>query len=375
MDVTALLLSITLVLYALAVAFFVAGLSLPEPPRTDATPTVSVILPARNEAPRLPLLLQDLAAQDYPSDRVEIVVVDDESEDGTAAVAAEATRNDGRVKVVSTRGFSSQTRLKKRALEAGIDASTGEILLLTDADCRVPPTWMSGMISRFAPEVGLVAGRSVITGPVAWRDKIEALDFLLLQAAAYSAAAQRRPLACTGQNLAYRRKTFQEAGGFSAFANASGGDDTLFLQQVRSRTGWRVTAVANRDAATSTSPTGSCKALFTQRMRWASDALHVPGSDRLFFGILAVTFTLNLLLLVGVVEAAFGAVAARPIAVAALAKFCIDGAFAWLATARLGGQDLRIAFPLWFAAQPLYITAMGVLSFRGPRIRWGGRHG
>ncbi|HLH71385.1 MAG TPA: glycosyltransferase [Candidatus Dormibacteraeota bacterium] len=104
------------------------------PPDLPAWPSVCVLVPARNEAPILPRTLPALLAQDYPGDW-RVVVVDDRSEDGTAAVAE--ALDVGRLTVVRGASLPRGWVGKVWALEQGARAAGDpEYLLLTDADIR-----------------------------------------------------------------------------------------------------------------------------------------------------------------------------------------------------------------------------------------------
>lgn len=95
-------------------------------------PTVAVVVPARDEADRLPLLLASLAAQEPPVD--EVVVVDDHSRDATAAVAAA-----GGARVVAAPALPAGWTGKCWACAVGVDAVDADELVLLDADVVLAP--------------------------------------------------------------------------------------------------------------------------------------------------------------------------------------------------------------------------------------------
>ena len=135
-----------------------AGHLKPRRINTHYNPFVSVIIAARNEEKNIGAVLNDLLNQDYPCDKLQIVVVDDYSEDGTRRVVEKCIAKDKRVHLREARFSKSPYTYKKRALHAGIRASGGEIILTVDADCRVPCGWIRGMVAHFVPEIDLVAG-------------------------------------------------------------------------------------------------------------------------------------------------------------------------------------------------------------------------
>lgn len=112
--------------------------------------SMTVIVPARNEASNLPRLLDDLDAQHGVS--LEIVVVDDDSTDGTSLAA----RRDG-VRVVSAHGRPPGWNPKVWALATGAEHATGSVLVFVDADVRLAPTAMGSVMAQLERCRGLVS--------------------------------------------------------------------------------------------------------------------------------------------------------------------------------------------------------------------------
>ena len=104
-------------------------------PADIAPPLVSVIVPHFNDLGGLALCLADLERQTWPRDRFEIVVADNASPQGDAAVA---TVVDGRARLVIVR-----ERGAGPARTGGAAAARGEVLAFTDCDCRPEPGWLA----------------------------------------------------------------------------------------------------------------------------------------------------------------------------------------------------------------------------------------
>ncbi|MFN3533610.1 MAG: glycosyltransferase, partial [Candidatus Brocadia sp.] len=110
-------------------------------------PSLSVIVPARNESASLPLTLPSWLGQDYP--RSEIILIDDESSDGTAECAKDISAQAGRnVKVIKGAPPPAGWTGKLWALEQGVRASAGEWLLFTDADIFHCPNLWRGLVAK-----------------------------------------------------------------------------------------------------------------------------------------------------------------------------------------------------------------------------------
>jgi succinoglycan biosynthesis protein ExoA len=118
-------------------------------------PFVSVIVPIRNEARSIAACLEALGAQDYPRERVEILVVDGASDDGTPDAVAACAARDGRIRLLDNPG-----RFAAQAMNVGIAAARGEIVARVDGHAIVPPDFLSRTVDalRRRPDVECVSG-------------------------------------------------------------------------------------------------------------------------------------------------------------------------------------------------------------------------
>lgn len=361
----------TVALYAAVALAFRWALRRPGVPGPAHDPFVSVVVAARNEEARLPGLLSDLAAQTYP--RFEVVVVDDRSEDGTAAlVRAAAAALPGRFRLVRQERVPAGVAPKKLALQRGVEAGRGELVLLTDADCRVAPTWVEGMARAFAPDVAMVLGYSELhAGPESTLfERVQAFEFLTLVTAMAGSARLGFPLGASGHNLAYRREAFERVGGYGRGLDLPAGDDMLMLELVRTTPGTGRIAYADDPAARArTSPEPTLRAFRNQRARWASSGMRAFRRDwrALLYG--AASLNANLHLPLGMLWIAAGWMTAGTWAAAAAAKLGVDLLLYGHACRRFGRPELLRYLPLWFLLQPVYLTAMAVWGVR-PRFAW-----
>lgn len=121
----------------------------------DITPPVSLIIAAHNEADDIGPRIENLLVLDYPPDRLELVIVSDGSTDGTDAVVSSYA--DRGVRLVAPGRVG-----KGAALEAGVAASSGEILVFSDANSQYAVDAVRALVRPFAdPSVGGVAGNQV----------------------------------------------------------------------------------------------------------------------------------------------------------------------------------------------------------------------
>jgi hopene-associated glycosyltransferase HpnB len=122
------------------------------PAKLAAWPRVAAVVPARNEANHIADSIGSLLAQDYDGASM-VVLIDDDSADGTAEVARRAAGGDARLRVVNSRGLPAGWTGKLWALKQGIDAAMAlpeppDYLLLTDADIVHAPDSLSRLVAR-----------------------------------------------------------------------------------------------------------------------------------------------------------------------------------------------------------------------------------
>ncbi|MBK6766956.1 MAG: glycosyltransferase [bacterium] len=243
-------------------------------------PSVSVIIPARNEAEVLPWTLASLMRQDYAGDW-EVIVVDDRSTDTTPQVlmGLESTYANLRVIRITEEPQGSP---KKCALAAGIALSESEVIFTTDADCQYNERWLTEMVSHLTDEVGVVAGLTIFDLPDSARSprwqKIQWLDFFVQNFLAAGSLGWGHAASCNGSNLCYRRKVYDEVAGFGDSAAIVSGDDVLFAQRVASETRWKMVFATTPGSLVRSLPVMTMQGLLHQRLRWASKGLTYRGS-------------------------------------------------------------------------------------------------
>ncbi|MCF7809375.1 glycosyltransferase [bacterium] len=265
---------------------------------SEATPRVSIIIAARNEAENISDTLNSLLKQNYPHDLMEITIVDDRSEDDTSEIVRKFSEQDKRIKLIKQSEITQGISPKKQALEKGIAASTGEIILTTDADCKHDPGWIRALVTTMTPEVGMVVGQARFVANnknrIPFWQKLQFLDFQSLGYASAGLVAAGMPFHCTGASLAYRKQLFDEINGWDGYEKIISGDDELLLAKA-ANTDWKIAVAALPEAIVETKPVTTLKELWHQRIRWGSKGLYYRTSRKV---ILAGVFLFLLLLVI-----------------------------------------------------------------------------
>ncbi len=256
---------------------------------------VSIVIAAKDEEAYIQATLESLLQQDYPSENLEIIVVDDRSGDNTAEIVRHLQSKHPNLKLIQQTTAIPNLSPKKQALAVGINASTTEFILTTDADCKHPSTWVKNLISHFEADTGMVVGQVRFarrTG--AFWQNLQAIDYQAQMVGAAGLVEAGAPFNCSGASLAFRRAAYLSVGGYSGLQHLISGDDELLMAKM-SRYGWRIIAATGKDCVVATEPPHTLKELWHQRVRWASKGIHYsPFRTLLLSGVFLFYLTLIL---------------------------------------------------------------------------------
>lgn len=211
----------------------VAVLEALDPPPPSRWPKVSIVVPARNEALHLERAVESRLAEGYPN--VEMVIVDDRSDDDTGGIIDRLASRDPRITPHHIERLPEGWLGKVYAMHRGVAASTGEWILLSDADVHVRPGTLAKVIA-FAEAEGL---DHVAALPTVWPkgflfDAVIASFVRLL-----TSASLTTPLGCGAFNLV-RRSAYDATPGFEALRMEVGDDVELarMLTRCGGRSAW-----------------------------------------------------------------------------------------------------------------------------------------
>jgi cellulose synthase/poly-beta-1,6-N-acetylglucosamine synthase-like glycosyltransferase len=197
-----------------------------------SVPFVSVLLPVRNEAGFIRRCLEALAAQDYPRDSFEVILIDGESSDGTLEAVAEAKRDLG----LPDRVLTNSRRTTPTGLNLGVSAAAGDVIVRVDGHTRVDATFLSASVRAL-----LESGADAVGGPIRTRGEGDVgRAIALAMSSRFGIGDTAFRYSCVEQETdsvpfaAYRRDVFDRIGGF---AEVSGGEDDEFNYRLRDNGG------------------------------------------------------------------------------------------------------------------------------------------
>lgn len=129
--------------------------------QSASLPFLSFVLVAANEQQRIKQRVLNLLAAQYPSDRLEVIIVSDGSTDATNQIIADLSQSDSRIKLVAL----PERKGKANGLNQGVSAARGEIIVFADARQEFPAETVGLLVNAFMnPKLGAISGRLLMGG-------------------------------------------------------------------------------------------------------------------------------------------------------------------------------------------------------------------
>ncbi len=237
----------------------------------DKLPSLTIVVPFRNEENNLPNLAESLNQINYPKSKLEIIFVNDHSDDNSLAMLE---NNFSSFKLFSL----SDSIGKKAALDLGIREANGEWIVTIDADVSFESDWLVKLIQpSIDSDVVMICGLVKISyDDHKWWSKFQAMEFAVLQASGAAAIMQGRALLNSGANLAFRKDIWLQLGAYNSHKHLASGDDTFLLFEMNKHYPGKVFSATN--SIVTTSAEISFKKLLQQRLRWSGKTIHYKDS-------------------------------------------------------------------------------------------------
>lgn len=231
-------------------------------------PHISILIPARNEAENLPTLFRSLEALDYPKEKMEVLLGNDQSDDDTAVLMDNFSKEKPWVKVLHLKQEEDDSlKGKARVLDKLADLASGDYLFFTDADIELPPKWIAGILTAFKENVGVVIGTTGFKKMGLW-STLQGTEWLMALNIFSITAKWGIPSTGLGNNMAVSKEAYQKIGGYKKLGFSIVEDYQLYIQIIKAGFGFR--HVFKPEVLAYTVPP---KNYFEQRKRWIKGAM------------------------------------------------------------------------------------------------------
>jgi cellulose synthase/poly-beta-1,6-N-acetylglucosamine synthase-like glycosyltransferase len=278
-------------------------------PSNEVTENINftIVIPARNEADNIKACVDSILAQDYPFDSYEIIVVDDFSEDDTAAIVKSIGLNHSNVHLLSLADYykpEEMNSFKKKAIEKAVSHAKGDWIVTTDADCIIPKHWLqlyNAYIQKYQPV--FVAAPVMFIKERGILNEFQLLDFLALQGITAAAVGAGKHSMSNGANLAFEKSAFIAVGGYQGVDQIASGDDMFLMHKMKVTLSNRIGYLFHPGAIVLTKAISNWKQFMMQRIRWSSKARYYD--DNSIFWVLLLVYLYNLSLLIALLAGAY----------------------------------------------------------------------
>jgi len=358
-----LILIFSAIFYAGEIILFLLALSKKEKKHKHIAsfPNVSVVVAARNEEENIERCLRSILQVDYPADKLEVVVADDGSTDRTPEIISKIKQEHNNLKVIRIESQINNLKGKANALAQAITQTNGEFIFLTDADCEVPRTWIKGMLRHFDEKTGVASGVTIIEiGKIFYG--MQSLDWAFLLSVAAAVGRLFKPVACIGNNMAFRKEAYIECGGYQNLKFSITEDFALF-KAITENGKWGYAFPVDLETLVISKPVKTLKELYHQKKRWGTGGL---DTGLLGIAVMSGGFIFHLLLILSplLIEKI------SSLLISLVLKFFIDGAFLFKTLRKFKKTSLLkylLFFELYYI---IYVVVLPFVVFFGGKTVW-----
>lgn len=239
----------------------------PARPHPGGAKHLSVVVVIRDEEENIEALLCDLERQSYDKRRFEVIIVNDHSTDGSCGIVEKVKAvTSMRLRLLHLAGEQG----KKSGLALGISKAEGEVMVVTDGDCRVPEQWLATVAAAFEEQDAVFT-----SGPVSYFgerslfEKLQTIEFASLVGTGAALLQAGQPGMCNAANMAFSKQAYTVVGGYKGNSHIPSGDDEFLLQALYAYKPDKVFFLKGKEALVQTGAQATWDTFYQQRKRWA----------------------------------------------------------------------------------------------------------
>ncbi len=277
MQILLLLLLLGISLYLLQTLFIYLGTHRLNYPKTNHLPKISILVALRDEEQTLKPCVESLLQLDYPKESFEILLINDRSSDRTPELIEELKKKSDQIKTLHIKSGIPGLSGKANAIAQGMENCSGELILVTDGDCRVPPSWAKEHAAYYQQNVGMVGGFTLLdekNDGASLFGKIQSLDWAYLLSVGTGFMGFGIPLSVLGNNFSFRREAYEEVGGYRNMGFTIIEDFALMKTLVK-KTSWKVLYPIDSKMLVYSHPMSTIIKFYRQRKRWSAGGKEV----------------------------------------------------------------------------------------------------
>ena len=242
---------------------------------------------------KYPSLSSSLSHLNYPKDKVQILIGNDQSTDNTATLVLnfiDQTFNElypNYLKMIHIQDGISDLKAKARVM-AQLDVhATGDYYLITDADVRVNPNWALGLLASLSKEMGVASGTTMVKSE-GLDGRLQEIDWTYFMGLLNLISFSGIPATAVGNNMIVKKSAYWETGGYGKIQFSITEDYKLYSEICKKGWGWN--NVMNEHVLAFSEKIEGFIPLLHQRKRWLSGGKELPWYWWILFGVYALFY-------------------------------------------------------------------------------------
>ncbi|MBW7841670.1 MAG: glycosyltransferase [Ignavibacterium sp.] len=245
-------------------------------------PELSVVIAAKNEEENINSLFESFEKINYPVEKYEVIIVDDNSTDKTYELIKENIRSKTNYKLF--KADKKKFEGKKGALQSGIENSKYNLIVITDADCRPDTDWLTEIAGKLDAGFDFVFGAAPIISGNLFIQKLAAFENFRNTYLSISAVGLNIPYSASARSFAFRKNSFNRIGGYSNTTETISGDDDLLLREAI-KNKLLIGTVIEPEAFVYSDPPDSLKSYLKQKKRHLKTSFYYLPKQKIFLGL------------------------------------------------------------------------------------------
>jgi cellulose synthase/poly-beta-1,6-N-acetylglucosamine synthase-like glycosyltransferase len=241
---------------------------------------ISVIIAAKNEEEKIDILVESLNSLNYPVEMFEVILVDDNSTDGTYEKLKLKTKSYKNFSVIELKSILSSG--KREALSFGIKNSKYPYILITDADCKPQSNWLNACSRKFNAGSDMLFGVAPFISKI-FANKISCFENLRNSVLSFSLASVGFPYTATARNFGFTKNAFDSVLGYSKTKDTLSGDDDLLLREAVKKN-MKIDVVTDSGSFVYSETKKTFKEYLQQKARHTQTSFHYLKRHQLILG-------------------------------------------------------------------------------------------
>ncbi len=260
----------------------------------DEYPNISILIAVRNEEDNIIDCLKSLELLDYPKDKIEILIGNDQSTDQTEQLITDFIQGKAYFKLINIFNQMGKAKAKANVLAHLFENSSHEIIFVTDADIHVNANWIKSIVPYFNNhKIGIVSGTTVVNGK-GFFTNMQSIDWLYFSGLLIAFDNLGLKSTAVGNNMAVIKKAYLATGGYQNL-DFSVTEDLALFKAIKNK-GYESINLLENDNLNQSKPQYSLMNFLHQRKRWLIGAQGLNFKWKVVFILMALFYPMLILL-------------------------------------------------------------------------------